>query len=178
MDESGQTRTDLGLFLDLAATDQTGPLYRRLFVALRQAILSSRIQGNSRLPSTRQLAQTLGVSRNTVKGAYELLQAEGYLDSRRGAGCYVVPLPRLQEDLRQPPPPEGEGGAEPIRPAARSGARGCCSVRFPLWIISRTGSGSGPCSQHSAGAVCLPPIPRAMSGCAAKSPAGWDCRGE
>lgn len=131
MDESGQTRTDLGLFLDLAATDQTGPLYRRLFVALRQAILSSRIQGDSRLPSTRQLAGLLGISRNTVKGAYELLQAEGYLYSRRGAGCYVVPLPRLQEGVYQPPPPEGEGGAEPLRPAARSGASGLLQCALP-----------------------------------------------
>jgi len=96
MDESGLSRTDLGLFLDLGATDPDQPDYRRLFLALRQAILARRIEGGARLPSTRALATTLGIARNTVKNAYELLQAEGYLEGRRGSGCYVVELPPVE----------------------------------------------------------------------------------
>ncbi|MBV1790175.1 PLP-dependent aminotransferase family protein [Marinobacterium sp. D7] len=95
MDESGLSRTDLGLFLDLRATDPALPDYRRLFQALRQAILERRLEGGSRLPSTRALAAALGIARNTVKNAYELLQAEGYLQGRQGAGCFVVELPVL-----------------------------------------------------------------------------------
>jgi GntR family transcriptional regulator/MocR family aminotransferase len=96
MDESGLARTDLGLFLNLNATDAALPTYRRLFLALRTAILSGRVQGGVRLPSTRALAAQLGIARNTVKSAYELLQAEGYLHSRHGAGCFVAALPVAQ----------------------------------------------------------------------------------
>lgn len=95
MKESGLSRTDLGLFLDLDATDPAQPDYRRLFLALQQAILARRIHGGTRLPSTRALAAALGIARNTVKNAYELLQAEGYLQGRQGSGCYVVELPDL-----------------------------------------------------------------------------------
>ncbi|KEA65640.1 Transcriptional regulator, GntR family domain [Marinobacterium lacunae] len=93
MDESGLGRTDLGLFLDLSTIDSSLPDYRRLFLALRQAILSGRIGGGARLPSTRALSATLGIARNTVKSAYELLQAEGYVQGRQGAGCFVTQLP-------------------------------------------------------------------------------------
>ncbi|WP_051298281.1 PLP-dependent aminotransferase family protein [Marinobacterium litorale] len=95
MDETGLTRTDLGLFLELSAIDPELPAYRRLFLALRRSILKRHIAGGARVPSTRTLAGALGISRNTVKSAYELLQAEGYLVSRRGAGCYVADLPEI-----------------------------------------------------------------------------------
>lgn len=64
------------------------PLYRRLYLALREAILSGRVR--HRLPSTRRLAQDLGISRNSVAAAFELLQAEGYLSGRIGSGSYVA----------------------------------------------------------------------------------------
>lgn len=120
MDESGLTRTDLDLFLDLAATDPALPDYRRLFIALRQAILTQRIEGGVRLPSTRALATALGIARNTVKGAYELLQAEGYLYTQRGAGSYVADLPvRRREPERSQGP--GIDRAAPVSPSTRRG---------------------------------------------------------
>ncbi|SEG28756.1 MocR-like pyridoxine biosynthesis transcription factor PdxR [Marinobacterium lutimaris] len=94
MDESGLTRTDLGLFLELNKQDPSLPAYRRLFLALRQLILNHRIDGGTRLPATRSLASALKISRNTVKSAYELLQAEGYIYTRTGAGCFVAELPK------------------------------------------------------------------------------------
>ena len=56
-----------------------GPLYRRIYDALKSAIREGRIGAEERLPSTRALAQDLRVSRNTVLLAYEQLAAEGYL---------------------------------------------------------------------------------------------------
>ncbi|MGI8926842.1 MAG: PLP-dependent aminotransferase family protein [Tepidiformaceae bacterium] len=67
------------------------PAYRRLAEALRQAILSGRFRSGEKLPPTRALASTLGIARNTVLEAYELLSAEGYVAGRHGSGTFVAP---------------------------------------------------------------------------------------
>jgi GntR family transcriptional regulator/MocR family aminotransferase len=67
---------------------------RALHRELRSAILDGRLKPGLRLPSTRVLADSWGVSRNTVMDAYDLLLSEGYLSARHGAGTYVaVALP-------------------------------------------------------------------------------------
>ncbi len=65
------------------------PLHRQLYFAIREAILASRIQPGTRLPSSRTLAKDLAVSRNTVMAAFEQLHAEGYISGRVGAGSFV-----------------------------------------------------------------------------------------
>ncbi|MGW8761379.1 MocR-like pyridoxine biosynthesis transcription factor PdxR [Streptomyces sp. NPDC055815] len=62
---------------------------RALQEALREAVRSGRLAAGTRLPSTRELAADLGVSRGLVTEAYEQLTAEGYLRSDRGAGTWV-----------------------------------------------------------------------------------------
>ncbi|MGH2602482.1 MAG: GntR family transcriptional regulator, partial [Dehalococcoidia bacterium] len=63
-----------------------GPLYRRVYLALKAKIRAGGLGPATKVPSTRALARDLGVSRNTVMLAYEQLAAEGYLVSRhRGA---------------------------------------------------------------------------------------------
>jgi GntR family transcriptional regulator / MocR family aminotransferase len=76
------------LLLNLRAA--SGPLYRRVYHALKSAIRSGRLGPTARLPSTRELAADLGVSRNTVMLAYEQLVAEGYVVSRDRATTAVV----------------------------------------------------------------------------------------
>ena len=56
---------------------------------LQEAIKAGRVARGTRLPSTRSLARSLCVSRNTVLAAYEELTARGLVRSRRGAGIYV-----------------------------------------------------------------------------------------
>lgn len=68
----------------------SGPLHRRLFLALSQQILSSGFQKGGRLPSTRALASALGISRNTVVIAYDKLAEEGYTMSKVGSGTHVA----------------------------------------------------------------------------------------
>jgi GntR family transcriptional regulator/MocR family aminotransferase len=72
------------------ALDGDGSLYRQAYRALRAAILDGRLPPGKRLPSSRVLAREAKLARNTVLQAYEQLVAEGYAESRRGAGTYVV----------------------------------------------------------------------------------------
>ncbi|MEU1054066.1 PLP-dependent aminotransferase family protein [Streptomyces sp. NPDC005876] len=62
---------------------------RTLRAALRDAVRSGRLAPGTRLPSSRDLAADLGVSRGLITQAYEQLTAEGYLRSGRGAGTWV-----------------------------------------------------------------------------------------
>ncbi|MFF0139605.1 PLP-dependent aminotransferase family protein [Streptomyces sp. NPDC005227] len=62
---------------------------RALQEALREAVRSGRLVPGTRLPSSRELAGDLRVSRGLVTEAYEQLTAEGYLRSGRGAGTWV-----------------------------------------------------------------------------------------
>jgi DNA-binding transcriptional regulator YhcF (GntR family) len=68
----------------------SGPLHRRLCLALTQQILSSHFQKGDRLPSTRALAKALGISRNTVVSAYDKLAEDGYTISKVGSGTRVA----------------------------------------------------------------------------------------
>jgi GntR family transcriptional regulator/MocR family aminotransferase len=65
------------------------PLYRQIYDRLRGSILSGQLEGGKRLPSSRDLADQLDVSRNVVLLAYEQLEAEGYVVGRSGSGTYV-----------------------------------------------------------------------------------------
>jgi GntR family transcriptional regulator/MocR family aminotransferase len=112
---------DLFVALD---RDGAEPLHRQVTAQLRAAVLDGRLPPGARLPSTRGLAASLGVSRNVVVAAYDDLLAEGYLDGRHGAGTFVAPALRLPTALpatpdggapdaprwlRQPPPPPQPG---------------------------------------------------------------------
>jgi GntR family transcriptional regulator/MocR family aminotransferase len=70
--------------------DGVGPLYQQIYRAFRKEILSRALAPGERVPSTRDLADLLKVSRNTVVLAYEQLSAEGYLETRMGAAGTVV----------------------------------------------------------------------------------------
>src|SRR5580692_7028933 len=68
------------------------PLRAQLEASLRDAIRSGRLRGGERLPSSRELARELGVSRGMVQDCYGQLLAEGYLTSRTGAATRVADI--------------------------------------------------------------------------------------
>lgn len=79
-----------------------GALYRRLAAGLRQAIESGQYRPGQRLPSTRSLQHQLQLSLNTVHQALRLLEAEGWVEMKPQAGCYV--LSRSQPAVSPPQP--------------------------------------------------------------------------
>lgn len=64
------------------------PLHRQVYRELVQLILSGRLRPGVRVPSSRLLADELGVARNTVLLALEQLASEGYVETRHGSGTY------------------------------------------------------------------------------------------
>jgi GntR family transcriptional regulator/MocR family aminotransferase len=95
------SRLDLHISLDTAGGRRSG-----LESALRTAIRQGRLPAGTHLPSTRGLAQELGLSRGTVSAAYDQLVEEGYLTTRPGSGTKVAEVPqRAQAPARPAPAP-------------------------------------------------------------------------
>ena len=68
------------------------PKHRRVYQCFREWILAGRLIAGTRLPSSRRLAQTTDMGRNTALAAIDQLIAEGFLVSREGSGVYVAEL--------------------------------------------------------------------------------------
>lgn len=77
----------LAIRLDTASD---APLHRQLCEALRSAIARGEWNASERLPSTGDLAQSLGISRNTVLVAYDELIAQGFIEARQGSGTRIA----------------------------------------------------------------------------------------
>jgi GntR family transcriptional regulator/MocR family aminotransferase len=75
------------------------PSFHWLRNAIRLEILSGSLSPGSRLPASRDLARQYHLSRGTILAAIDELQAEGYLEARRGSGTYVSKI--LPEHLLQ-----------------------------------------------------------------------------
>jgi GntR family transcriptional regulator/MocR family aminotransferase len=75
--------------LTVPLSKKGGPLFRQVYVGLREAILSGAVSGGEKLPSTRDLAEQLGISRTVALLAYDQLLAEGFAVGRAGSGTYV-----------------------------------------------------------------------------------------
>jgi len=72
--------------------DSAVALHRQIYDRVRDGVLRGTLFSGMALPSSRQLASHLGVGRNTVIAAYEQLHAEGFLDTRIGAGTRIAAL--------------------------------------------------------------------------------------
>src|SRR5918912_941223 len=66
------------------------PAYAALARAIVVALTDGRLPLHCRLPSERELAEALEVSRTTVTAAYDALRASGHLRSRRGSGSWTT----------------------------------------------------------------------------------------
>ena len=65
------------------------PNHRRVYEAIRRAITEQVLPSGARLPSTRELAADLNLSRNTILAAFDQLLDEGYVSAKTGSGTFV-----------------------------------------------------------------------------------------
>src|SRR5580698_2693191 len=81
-----------GAVVPMIAVDRNGekPIHRQIYDEFRTMILERRLQAGQQIPSSRVLAGELGISRIPVLDAYAQLLAEGYIESRSGAGTFVT----------------------------------------------------------------------------------------
>jgi GntR family transcriptional regulator/MocR family aminotransferase len=106
--------------------DRENPLHRQLYAWIRSAILNGQMRPGQRMPSTRNLASELGLSRIPVLNAYEQLLAEGYLETLTGAGTFVahsLPEHCMQATARKTPAraePYMEGAARHVSRRAKA----------------------------------------------------------
>ncbi|MFE0132681.1 PLP-dependent aminotransferase family protein [Streptomyces sp. NPDC059037] len=105
------SRLDLLISFDTAGGRRSG-----LESALRAAIRQGRLPAGTLLPSTRGLAQELGLSRGTVSAAYAQLVEEGHLATRPGAGTRVAEAPRRAQVPASCPAPAPATPRHDLRP--------------------------------------------------------------
>ena len=135
------------LLIAAGAIDRQSPVpaFRQIYAFIRDRILENSIRSGVRLPSSRRLAVDLGVSRNTVTAAYELLEVEGFIEMAVGRGSFVrdIPLPGGASARRAKNVPNAStcrmaGDPDVIR-QARPLALGLPAVdAFPLDVWKRT----------------------------------------
>ena len=116
--------------------DGRQPLGSQLQQSLRQAVRTRRLQPGERLPSSRQLARDLGVSRGVVQSAYEQLEAEGYLLAAGGSATRVAATEQSQAVPPTPPAHRARLDVDfaPGRPDLRS-----FPMRDWLWACGEAG---------------------------------------
>lgn len=84
-----------------------GPIHRQLFYAIQRSIENGDLVPGMRIPSNRQLARALNISRSTVIATYEALRHHGLVSSKCGSGTWLADLPSLANSLLSEPVNEG-----------------------------------------------------------------------
>ena len=79
------------MFYDFITADKGSktPMYRQIYISVRNAVENGSLKKGTKLPSIRKLSESLGVSKTTVTSAYEQLCAEGYIKNKPQSGYYV-----------------------------------------------------------------------------------------
>jgi GntR family transcriptional regulator/MocR family aminotransferase len=92
---------------------RTEALTGQLVAQLRDAIRRDMIPSGTRLPSSRRLADQLGVSRNTAVRAYDVLVMEGYAETRPASGVFAAKPAVVAQVPRPETPPDAPAAAVP-----------------------------------------------------------------
>ena len=93
------------------------PLHKQIYDGFRAAIVRGNLRPGQRVPSSRALGVELGISRIPVLNSYAQLLAEGYFESRKGAGTFVsesLPESLTICKIKTPAPAPANPGARPV----------------------------------------------------------------
>lgn len=135
-----------------------GPIYRRLFEALRAAIADGELSAGEQLPPQRAVAGLLGVDFTTVTRAYALAREQGLVEGTAGRGTFVRLRPGEEEagsvdlSMNLPPQPEGLSLAALLRETTAA-----VLARTDLATLMAYHAGTGSLAQRTAGAAWLAP---------------------
>ncbi|MDG0790601.1 PLP-dependent aminotransferase family protein [Cohnella ginsengisoli] len=116
-----------------------GVKHLALFQAIRDSIVAGKLPPGAKLPSTRMLAESYGLSRGSVSIAYEMLAAEGYVRASVGRGTYVAgadarPMEAVwnrDSGAANKPPSHAKAHGEDDEPAA--GLSGSSALGLSVW---------------------------------------------
>ena len=75
----------------IISNSSSTPIYEQIKNAIINQIMDGELKEDEALPSIRALAQDIKISVMTIKKAYDELESEGYIVSRRGKGTFVAP---------------------------------------------------------------------------------------
>ena len=76
--------------MEIVVSNKTSrPLYEQISTQVKAQIMSRDLKAGEPLPSIRSLAKSLQISVLTVQKAYDLLQADGFIETTAGKGCFV-----------------------------------------------------------------------------------------
>jgi len=76
------------------------PLYEQIKEKIKLLIINGVLKSNEKIPSVRELAQSLTINPNTIQKSYKDLEAEGFIYSVRGKGSFVTPLDNTVNENR------------------------------------------------------------------------------
>lgn len=112
------------------------PLHRQIYDGFRAAILRGELRSAQQVPSTRLLAQELGISRIPAISAYEELLSEGYFESRVGAGTFVSRSLPETLTLCEPSAARAQSAPAKARPVSRRGTA-VTPIDRSAWIVGK-----------------------------------------
>lgn len=73
------------------------PIYTQIADGIREQVASGILRSGDKLPSVRELAGTLAINPNTIQRSYRQLEAEGWIVTVPGKGCFVSGAAEAQE---------------------------------------------------------------------------------
>jgi len=73
------------------------PIYAQIVGSFRHQIATGVLRAGDKLPSVRELAGTLAINPNTIQRSYRQLEAEGWIVTVPGKGCFVCEAPETYQ---------------------------------------------------------------------------------
>lgn len=81
--------------------DISQPIYQQVITEILRSLVRGDLQPGDKLPSQRDLAQTMKINHNTIQRAYREMEGEGLVETIRGMGTFITNNPVIVEEMRR-----------------------------------------------------------------------------